>query len=923
MSCSLSNTIFSYFLLLFVMLIFITNSFQHVVAKSYLNTSERHSINSSSYEAFSLLKWKASLENASQTLLASWLVTSNSTSPCHWGGISCDNIGTVNQIDFAHYGIRGNLNHLNFSSFPHLQLINFSNNSLNGTFPRNIFNLSRLSFLYLSSNHFSGEIPREIGFVKNLKHLDLSNNRFIGFIPSSIGNLTKLEILFLSVNELYGPIPPSFGNLKSLVHLGLLRNKLNGSLPIELENLTRLQTFQVAENNLSGYLPQNVCLGGSLTKFIVYDNGFIGNVPRTLKNCSTLSRVRLDGNQLSSNTSEAFGVYPSLVYMDLSHNKLYGELSSQWGLSHNLTSLKISKNNLSGVIPVEIGNLTKLGVLDLSSNHLTGEIPTSLESLTHLLILDLHGNKISGEIPIEVGKLIKLTRLNLGANNMGGKIPGEIGNCRQLWNLNLSKNMLNTSIPSNLGNLHSLVYLDLSDNMLSGEIPGHLGNLRSLEGMNLSHNNLSGSIPPSFNERVSLRSIDISCNQLVGPLPKIKAFQNASLEELRDNKDLCSNHTGMTSCSSLGKKARTSRKLILTLTLSLISVALLLLVITSILFLTKRKRNVSIQPREPSSNSFSVKSFDGKIAYENIIAATENFDGKYCIGRGGHGSVYKVELPCGQVVAVKKVHALEDEESDDNLKGFSKEIQTLVNIRHRNIVKLHGFCSHARHSFLVYELLEGGNLSQNLNNEGRARDLNWFKRADIVKGVANALCYLHHACSPPIVHRDISSNNVLLDDEGNPHVSDFGTAKLLRPNSSNRTLFAGTFGYVAPELAYTMKVNEKSDVYSFGVLSLEVILGRHPGDIIAAISSFSQTSSASGTLLKDLIDKRPLAPGKQEAEELIKIIKLAFVCLRQSPQARPTMKQVCASLSKENLPSGSLITTVTLGQLLEPALLIC
>ncbi|KAM3361208.1 MDIS1-interacting receptor like kinase 2-like [Capsicum galapagoense] len=877
MSCSLSNTIFSYFLLLFVMLIFITNSFQHVVAKSYLNTSERHSINSSSYEAFSLLKWKASLENASQTLLASWLVTSNSTSPCHWGGISCDNIGRVNQIDFAHYGIRGNLNHLNFSSFPHLQLINFSNNSLNGTFPRNIFNLSRLSFLYLSSNHFSGEIPHEIGFVKNLKHLDLSNNRFIGFIPSSI----------------------------------------------ELENLTRLQTFQVAENNLSGYLPQNVCLGGSLTKFIVYDNDFIGNVPRTLKNCSTLSRVRLDGNQLSSNTSEAFGVYPSLVYMDLSHNKLYGELSSQWGLSHNLTSLKISKNNLSGVIPVEIGNLTKLGVLDLSSNHLTGEIPTSLESLTHLLILDLHGNKISGEIPIEVGKLIKLTRLNLGANNMGGKIPGEIGNCRQLWNLNLSKNMLNTSIPSNLGNLHSLVYLDLSDNMLSGEIPGHLGNLRSLEGMNLSHNNLSGSFPPSFNERVSLRSIDISCNQLVGPLPKIKAFQNASLEELRDNKDLCSNHTGMTSCSSLGKKARTSRKLILTLTLSLISVALLLLVITSILFLTKRKRNVSIQPREPSSNSFSVKSFDGKIAYENIIAATENFDGKYCIGRGGNGSVYMVELPCGQVVAVKKVHALEDEESDDNLKGFSKEIQTLVNIRHRNIVKLHGFCSHARHSFLVYELLEGGNLSQNLSNEGRARDLNWLKRVDIVKGVANALCYLHHACSPAIVHRDISSNNVLLDDEGNPHVSDFGTAKLLRPNSSNWTLFAGTFGYVAPELAYTMKVNEKSDVYSFGVLSLEVILGRHPGDIIAAISSFSPTSSASGTLLKDLIDKRPLAPGKQEAEELIKIVKLAFVCLRQSPQARPTMKQVCASLSKENLPSGSLITTVTLGQLLEPALLIC
>ncbi|KAJ8537940.1 hypothetical protein K7X08_014480 [Anisodus acutangulus] len=170
---------------------------------------------------------------------------------------------------------------------------------------------------------------------------------------------------------------------------------------------------------------------------------------------------------------------------------------------------------------------------------------------------------------------------------------------------------------------------------------------------------------------------------------------------------------------------------------------------------------------------------------------------------------------------------------------------------------------------------------------------------------------------------DISSNNVLLDDEGNPHVSDFGTAKPSRPNNSNWTSFAGTFGYVAPELAYTMKVNEKSDVYSFGVLSLEIILGHHPGDIIAAISLFSPASGAHGTLLKDIIDQRLQAPGKQETEELIKITKLAFACLRQSPQARPTMKQVCASLSKENLPSEGLFSTLTLGQLLEPGLLRC
>ncbi|OIT21337.1 mdis1-interacting receptor like kinase 2 [Nicotiana attenuata] len=904
MTISLSyHPIFSHFLFMcMMMLIFMTTSIQHVSAKYYLNASQKHSINSSSYEPYSLLKWKASLENTNQSLLSSWVVT-NSTSHCHWDGIYCDKFGRVTQLDIANYGMRGTLHHLNFSSFPHLHLIDFSNNSLHGTLPHNIFNLSRLSYLDLRINHFSGIIPPEIGFLKNLKHL------------------------YLTVNEFYGPIPSSLGNLKSLVHLCLLGNKLNGTLPIELENLTHLEIFQISENNLTGHLPQNLCLGGKLTKFTAYDNKFIGNIPRSLKNCSKLTRLRLERNQLSSNIAEAFGVYPDLIYIDLSHNKFYGELTSKWGISHNLTSLKISNNNLSGAIPIEIGNLTKLEMLDLSSNYLTGEIPENLESLTLLLVLDLHGNKISGEIPIEVGKLSKLTRLNLAENNISGKIPREIGDCRQLWNLNLSKNMLNTTIPSSLGNLHSLLYLDLSYNMIGGEIPRTIGSLQRLEVMNLSHNNLCGSIPSSFNERLSLSSIDISSNQLDGPLPQIVAFQNASIEQLRDNHDLCcSNHNGMKPCSSLGKKERTSRKIIiLTLTLSLISVALLLLVITCILFLTKRKRNASsIQPREPSSNSFSIRGFDGKIAYENIITATENFDSKYCIGKGGHGTVFRVELPCGQVVAVKKVHALEDEEySDDNLKSFSKEIQTLVNIRHRNILRLYGFCSHARHSFLIYELLEGGNLSQNLSNKDRARELDWLKRVDIVKGIANALCYLHHECSPPIVHRDISSNNVLLDDEGNPHVSDFGTAKLLRSNSSNWTSFAGTFGYVAPELAYTMKVNEKSDVYSFGVLSLEVILGHHPGDIIAAISSLSSASSAHGILLKDIIDQRPQAPGKQEAEELIKITKLAFACICQSPQARPTMKQVCVSLSKEKLPSQSLFSTVILGHLLEQALPRC
>jgi serine/threonine protein kinase len=132
------------------------------------------------------------------------------------------------------------------------------------------------------------------------------------------------------------------------------------------------------------------------------------------------------------------------------------------------------------------------------------------------------------------------------------------------------------------------------------------------------------------------------------------------------------------------------------------------------------------------------------------------------------------------------------------LKAFTSEMHSLLGIRHRNIVKLYGFCSHRKHSFLVYEFLERGSLRTILDNEEQAMEMDWMKRINLVRGVANALSYLHHNCSPPIVHRDISSNNILLDSEYEAHVSDFGTARLLLPDSSNWTSLAGTAGYTAP-----------------------------------------------------------------------------------------------------------------------------
>ncbi|XP_058083839.1 MDIS1-interacting receptor like kinase 2-like [Magnolia sinica] len=300
------------------------------------------------------------------------------------------------------------------------------------------------------------------------------------------------------------------------------------------------------------------------------------------------------------------------------------------------------------------------------------------------------------------------------------------------------------------------------------------------------------------------------------------------------------------------------------------------------------------------------------VGLEDIVEVTEGFDDKYCIGTGGYGKVYKANLPAGQVVAVKKLHPLKGENQSDQ-RSFRNEIKALTEIRHRNIVKLYGFCSHTQCSFLIYEYMERGSLASILSNDEGAAQLDWTLRVNVIKGVAHALSYMHHDCTLPIVHRDLSSNNVLLNSELEANVSDFGTARLLIPDSSNWTTLAGTCGYIAPELAYTMRVTEKCDVYSFGVVALEVVMGSHPRELISSLSS----SSRQDTLLKDMLDQRLSDPMADVAQEVLFVVSMALACIRPNPDSRPTMRHVAQELSIRG-PSFSLqpFHAVTLRQLM-------
>ncbi|KAJ6877007.1 MDIS1-interacting receptor like kinase 2-like [Populus alba x Populus x berolinensis] len=1004
-------------------------------------------------EAEALLKWKASLDdNHNQSVLSSWV----GSSPCKWLGVTCDNSGSVANFSLPNFGLRGTLHSFNFSSFPNLLALNLSSNSLYGTIPSHISNLTKITNLDLSDNHFTGNIPHEIGLltslnflylhennivglipvsIETLKHLsilclrgnnlfglipleigslqslsslDLSSNDLTGRIPSSIGNLRNLSILSLKDNKLSGSIPSSiedlrnlsilklsrnklsssipfsFGNmskltdlylsknnltglipvsigtlkhlsvlylgcnnlsgsipreigqLESLVILSLFNNNLNGSLPPEMNNLTHLMALHLSSNNFTGHLPRDLCVGGLLVNFTAHSNHFSGPIPKSLRNCTSLFRLRLDRNQLTGNISEDFGLYPHLNYVDLSHNDLSGELTWKWGSFHNLTSLKLSNNNITGEIPSELGKATGLQLIDLSSNLLKGTIPKELGQLKALFNLTLHNNHLFGVIPFEIQMISQLQFLNLASNNIGGSIPKQLGECSNLVQLNLSHNKFIGSIPSEIGFLHFLGNLDLSGNVLVGEIPSEIGQLKQLEMMNLSHNKLSGSIPIAFVDLLSLTAVDISYNELEGPIPKIKGFIEAPFEAFMNNSGLCGNVSGLKPCILLTSR-RKSNKIVILILFSLPGSLLLLLTMVGCLYFrhqTSRER-ISFLGERQSPLSFAVWGYEEEILHETIIQATNNFNSNNCIGKGGYGIVYRAMLPTGQVVAVKKLHPSRDGELM-NFITFRNEIRMLIDIRHRNIVKLYGFCTLIEHSFLVYEFIERGSLKMNLSSDEQAMDLDWNRRLNVVKGVANALSYLHHDCSPPIIHRDISSSNVLLDLEYEAHVSDFGTARLLMPDSTNWTSFAGTFGYIAPvrysqyyekmtrifaELAYTMRVNEKCDVYSFGVITMEVIMGMHPGDLISSLSasafsssSFSQINQHS--LLKEVIDQRIPLPENRVAEGVVSIIKIAFACLLANPQSRPTMRQVASKLIARWPPLPKSFSAITLEDLM-------
>ncbi|KAH7529153.1 hypothetical protein FEM48_Zijuj05G0154300 [Ziziphus jujuba var. spinosa] len=459
----------------------------------------------------------------------------------------------------------------------------------------------------------------------------------------------------------------------------------------------------------------------------------------------------------------------------------------------------------------------------------------------------------------------RVRSINLPYLQLGGTISPSIGKLSRLQRLALHQNSLHGYIPNEITNCTDLRALYLRANYLQGGIPSDIGNLSHLTILDLSSNLLKGAIPSSIGRLTRLQSLNLSTNFFSGEIPDIGVLSTFSSQSFTGNLDLCGQQVHKPCRTSLGFPAVL-----------------------------------------PHASSAKLITFHGDLPYPSseIIEKLESINEEDIVGSGGFGTVYRMVMnDCG-TFAVKKI----DRSREGSDQVFERELEILGSIKHINLVNLRGYCRLPASRLLIYDYLAMGSLDDFLHEHGPdGQTLNWSARLKIALGSARGLSYLHHDCSPKIVHRDIKSSNILLDENLEPHVSDFGLAKILVDEDAHvTTVVAGTFGYLAPEYLQSGRATDKSDVYSFGVLLLELVTGKRPTDpsfvkrglnVVGWVSKlFTMNTLLKENRLEDVVDKRCK---DADAETVEAILEVAARCTDANPDDRPTMNQVLQLLEQE------------------------
>ncbi|KAK6261848.1 hypothetical protein QUC31_007664 [Theobroma cacao] len=545
---------------------------------------------------------------------------------------------------------------------------------------------------------------------------------------------------------------------------------------------------------------------------------------------------------------------------------------------------------------------------------------------------------LDGFLSPALGKLTELKELSVSHNNIIDQVPSEIVDCKKLEILDLQNNQFSGEIPSNLSSLIRLRVLDLSSNRFTGNL-SFLKYFPNMESLSLANNLFSGKIPPSIRSFRNLRFFDFSGNSfLEGSAPLMSKVDESALsrypkryifaERNSTNKNKSSaaapspsggksaTAAGPSSSTSTPHKHKNKKRKVMGWILGFLAGAVAG-TISGFIFSVMFKLVLAAIRGGGKDTGPSI--FSPLIKKAEDLAFLEKEDGLASleiIGKGGCGEVYKAELPGsgGKMIAIKKIiqppkdaAELTDEDSkllNKKMRQIRSEITTVGQIRHRNLLPLLAHVSRPDCHYLVYEFMKNGSLQDILHQVSLgARELDWPARQRIAIGVAAGLEYLHTHHSPRIIHRDLKPGNILLDDDMEARIADFGLAKAMPDANTHVTTsnLAGTVGYIAPEYHQTLKFTDRCDIYSFGVILGVLVMGKLPSDeFFQHTDEMSLVKWMRNIMTSDnpsqAIDPKLLGQGHEE--QMLLVLKIAYFCTLDDPKERPSSKDVRCMLSQ-------------------------
>lgn len=696
-----------------------------------------------------------------------------------------------------------------------------------------------MKVLDLSSNHVEGKIPEGLGLLTNLQVLNLGSNLLTGLVPPVIGKLSELVVLDLSENSyLVSEIPSSIGKLDKLEHLLLHRSGFHGGVPTSFVGLKSLKVLDLCMNNLTG------SIGGT----------------SSLKNL-----VSLDVSQNKITGSFPGGVCSGkrLVSLSLHSNLFQGPLPNSIGECLTLERLQVQENGFSGEFPVGLWSSPKIKIIRAGNNQFTGHVPDSVSSASSLEQVEIDNNSFSGGIPHGLGLIKNLYKFSASENGFNGELPPNFCDSPVLSIVNISHNTLSGKIPE-IKNCKKLVSLSLAGNAFTGEIPKSLAELHVLTYLDLSANKLTGSIPPEL-QSLKLALFNVSYNKLSGEVaPSLVSGLPASF--LQGNPGLCGPGLPHSSCSSGRSSFRTALLLLL--------ICLALALATS-LFISYRYYRKKAQFKSTWRSEFY---YPLRLTEQELMKV---------VNESSPSDVYVLSLSTGELIAVKKLVNSRNISS----KALKAEVRTIAKIRHKNIIRILGFCFTDELIFLIYEYTHNGSLHDMLSKPGD--QLQWSVRLKIALGVAQALAYISKDYVPHLLHRNLKSANILLDKDFEPKISDFALDHIV-----GEAAFQSYSCYTAPENNYSKKATEEMDVYSFGVVLLELVTGQRAEeggsgeslDIVKQVRRKINLTDGAAQVL----DQTILSNSCQS--EMLKTLDIALNCIAVAAEKRPSLLQVIKAL---------------------------